>query len=97
MSSALTLVVLLWVRPGHEEDFERFETAAADIMGRHGGRIERRLPLEPGDDPERPNEVHIVTFPDPAAFERYRADPELARLQELRERAIRRTTVWANR
>jgi hypothetical protein len=38
--------------------------------------------------------VHIVTFPDRAAFERYRADPEIATLAAQRAEAIQETTYW---
>jgi uncharacterized protein (DUF1330 family) len=89
------LVVLLHGNPGHEEELDRFEDAAARIMGRYGGRMERRIPLAPAAAREdRPQEVHIVTFPDRASFDRYREDPEIQGLADLRARAIRRTTVW---
>ena len=41
-----------------------------------------------------PDEIHIVTFPDPASFDRYRADPDLKALVDLRSRVIFATTVW---
>ena len=94
MSGRLTLVVMLHVNRGREAEFERFETAAAAILRRHGGAIERRIAVEPAGETARPTEVHIVTFPDPAAFERYRADPDLAPLAALRADAIRETIVW---
>ena len=94
MSAGLTLVVSLHVHPGREAEFERFETAATAIMRRHGGAIERRVALEPGEGADRPHEVHVVTFPDRAAFDRYRADPDLAPLAALRAQAIRDTVVW---
>jgi uncharacterized protein (DUF1330 family) len=93
-SDELTLVVLLHLNADHEEELERFEDAAARIMSRYGGRIERRIPLERAGGPDQPDEVHIVTFPDRGSFDRYRQDPEIQALAGLRERAIRRTTVW---
>ena len=94
MSAGLTLVVSLRVHPGREAEFERFESAAAAIMRRYGGAIERRIAVDPGADAARPDEVHVVTFPDRAAFDRYRADPDLAPLAALRAEAIRDTVVW---
>jgi uncharacterized protein (DUF1330 family) len=94
MSARITLVALLFTDPGREREFERFEARAAEIMARHGGRIERRISLDAGGDPSRPREVHVVTFPDAASFESYRGDPELAPLADLRASAIRRTVVW---
>ncbi len=90
----LTLVVLLYVDPDRREEFERFEAAASRIMSRHGGAIERRIGFPSGSDPSQPNELHLVTFPDAAAFERYRHDPDIQALAGLRAKAIRKTVVW---
>ena len=90
----LTLIVLLSVHPGHESEFEQFESAAAQIMGRYGGKLERRIGRTSHSEVGQPDEVHIVTFPDHAAFQRYRADADLASLADLRSRAIRQTTIW---
>jgi len=94
VSGRLSLVVVLHVNAGREAEFERFENTAASIMRRHGGAIERRIAVEPDGETSRPAEVHIVTFPDRAAFDRYRADPALAALAALRADAIRETIVW---
>ena len=94
MSSAIVLVAALHIHPGHEAEFEQFETAAASIMKGYGGAIERRVGFAAKNDPSVPHEVHIVTFPDSQSFDRYRADPDLAKLADLRTRAIRQTTVW---
>jgi uncharacterized protein (DUF1330 family) len=90
----MTIVAALFVHPGHEDEFEQFETAAEKLMQRYGGRLERRIGFAPGSNADQPNEVHIVTFPDDASFQRYRADGELQALAELRARAIRQTTTW---
>jgi uncharacterized protein (DUF1330 family) len=101
--SPLTLVALLWLRDGREAEYKRFETEASRIMGRHGGRIARRIKVARGeapagvDGPAAPDEVHIVEFADAAAFARYRADPEIQALAELRAAAIRETVVWQGR
>ncbi|MGH7897491.1 MAG: hypothetical protein ACREQQ_06035 [Candidatus Binatia bacterium] len=94
MSRPLTLAVLLFVDSERVEDFERFEASAVEIMSRYGGAIERRICFPPGEDSSQPRELHVVTFADRDAFDRYRRDPDLARLGDLRARAIRRTVVW---
>jgi uncharacterized protein (DUF1330 family) len=83
----MTIVAILTVRRDHLGEFHRFERAAAAAMVRHGGAIERTVAVE---DPaaEHYREVHLITFPDAAAFAAYRADPELAALAQLREEAI---------
>ena len=99
-SSPVTLVALLYLHAGRRAEYERFESAASRVMRRHGGRIERRIELSgdaappPAAGPIPPDEVHIVTFPDAASFARYRADPELLALAELRAAGIRETVVW---
>lgn len=97
MRGKLTLVVLLFVHPGRESDFERFEASAASIMTRYGGAIERRISLAATSDPSQPHEVHVVTFPDTESFDRYRRDPDIEALAALRANAIRQTIVWYGR
>ena len=93
----MLVVAVLTVRSARADDFRRFETAAAAIMARHGGAIERTvrsLPASPDDGSGTFRELHLVRFPDEAAFRSYRADPELAALAELREAAIVATELW---
>jgi hypothetical protein len=90
----ILLLVHLFVRPGREGEFRRFETEAAHVMRRHGGRIERVIrpkALPPGVP--LPSEIHLVWFPGMGAFEAYRADPALADLATLRQAVITRTEI----
>jgi antibiotic biosynthesis monooxygenase (ABM) superfamily enzyme len=90
----IVLVVSLFVHPGREAEFHRFETEAARIMRRHAGRIDRVIrPTGSAPESSRPHEIHVVTFATAVAFEAYRADPELRALGPLRESAIARTEV----
>jgi len=99
-SAGITLVALLYLQPGKTADFERFEAAASRIMARYGGTIERRIQSSNEGNPQSapklpaPDEVHVVWFPDADAFARYRADPELQTLADLRAAAIRETVIW---
>jgi len=90
---ALTLVALLYIHPGHETEFEQFESAAARIMRRYGGALERRIGRTAEAASDQPHEVHVVTFPDQRSFANYRADEELRALADLRARAIRNTLI----
>ncbi len=90
----LLLIASLYVHPGCEEEFERYETAAARIMRRHGGAVERRIAVSSGSERNLPYEVHLVRFPDRQSFDAYRADRELQDLADQRARAIRETVVW---
>ena len=94
---SLSLVVLLSVDPVHEGDYEHYEAVASQIMARYGGRIERRITFAADDTAtpaDRPDEVHIVTFPSEERFEAYRADADLEALAEVRARVIKRTQIW---
>jgi hypothetical protein len=107
-TASLTLVALIYLHPGSRDAFERFETAASRIMARYGGSIERRIRFAAAGETasagtagasgfaaaEIPDEIHLVRFPDAAAFARYRDDAELRALAELRTSAIRETVVW---
>ena len=92
----MLVVAVLTVRRARTDEFHRFEAAASKIMARHGGAIERTVVRDaaPADDPETFRELHLVRFPDAAAFHAYRADPELAALAPLREVAVAATEIW---
>ena len=94
MNSPITLIVALFIHPNRRAEFESFETRAAEIMSRVGGRIERRIACSSDDDPSAPDEVHLVTFPDLDSYNRYRESSELQALASLRASAIRKTVVW---
>lgn len=92
----ILLLVHLFVHPGREAEFRRFETEAARVMRRHGGRIERVIrPKSAPLGAPLPSEIHLVSFPGLGAFDAYRADPELAGLADLRRAAIARTDIVA--
>ncbi len=89
----MLLVALLTVRRAALAEFRRYEHAAATIMARHGGAIERAVVLDAGD-PASLRELHLVRFPDADAFAAYRADAALGDLRELREASVLATELW---
>lgn len=94
----MLLLVSLFIHPGQEAAFRRFEAAAAAIMARHGGRIERVIRPLPGvGGAPPPHEIHLISFPDARAFAAYRADAALAALAPLRAAAIARTEIVTGR
>lgn len=94
MNAKITLIVALFIYPNRRAEFESFESRAAEIMSRFGGRIERRIACSSADDTSAPDEVHVVTFPDVDSHNRYRESVELQALASLRASAIRKTVVW---
>jgi hypothetical protein len=100
MTGRYVRVVTLWLRPDQEAAFGAFEREAARIMARYGGRIEQAVRLAQPDGAragEAPFELHIVSFPDQAAFEAYGADSEAIALRARRDTIIARTVVAAGR
>jgi uncharacterized protein (DUF1330 family) len=91
------IVAILTPRSGSPEMFREYETKAAAVMARHGGVIERTVVEEPSEPDKPVREVHFVTFPDSAAFRRYRDDPELASLAGMRAASIAHTELLFGR
>lgn len=89
----LVLIVTLEIRSEAAAAFERFETRAAAIMSRHGGRMERVIRAEGASQSGSSHEIHIVSFRDQADFDAYRCDPELAGFKSLREEVIMTTEI----
>jgi hypothetical protein len=56
--SRVVLVAALYMNPGRRAEFDEFETAAARIMRRYGGVIERRIGIAPTDETQ-PDEVQF--------------------------------------
>jgi uncharacterized protein (DUF1330 family) len=86
-------VAILSVRRDALDRFRAFERHAAAVMARHGGRIERTVVVSAESAPGVVKEVHIVTFPDAAAFDAYRADPRRDELAHLRDASVVHTEV----
>jgi hypothetical protein len=99
MTDRYVLLVHLWIHPGQEAAFEVFEREAARIMARHKGRIDSAIRMMATDAPKdaTPFEVHVVSFPDKAAWEAYGQDPETLKLREKRGKIIARTALMQGR
>lgn len=89
----IVIVATLTVRVSALAEFREFERHAARVMARHGGAIERTVFANVDAEPELAREVHFVTFPNAAAFARYRADPELEARATERERSVVKTEL----
>jgi uncharacterized protein (DUF1330 family) len=95
--NSVVIVAILTPHSGCMDIFREYETKAALVMTRHGGAIERTV-VEEASEPAKPiREVHVVTFPDLEAFHRYRADPDLASLADMRAASIAHTELLFGR
>jgi uncharacterized protein (DUF1330 family) len=88
----MLLHITLSVRRSELEAFRTFEHHAARVMSKHGGAIERVLVLKTRED-EPHKEVHILSFPSEDAYAAYRASPEIAAFQPMREVSVERTEL----
>ena len=70
-STEVLLVAVVEMAPGHTEAGQRYENAVLDLLGRHGGAVERRMR---GTD--SPTEVHVIRFRSRAGYASFLADPE---------------------
>ncbi len=92
----MRLIALLTIKRSELDRVRGYEQAALRIMARHGGRIEYAYELA-GDTADTVRELHVLEFPDQAAFDAYLADPERAAHAPDRARAILSTEVWPTR
>lgn len=88
----MTIVAIISVRAGKIDVFREYEHRAVAIMARYGGAIERTVVIDEGGA-DLIREVHIVTFPDGASFDAYRADAELQELTDVRAEAVMETQL----
>ena len=73
---------------GAEAAGQRYEDTVLALLGRHDGRLERRLR---GTDGQA--EVHVITFGDRAGYESFLVDPERAALRAALGEAAPTTRV----
>jgi uncharacterized protein (DUF1330 family) len=85
----LLIVATMTVRRERLDEFREYERAAARIIARHGGKLERAIQLV--GEPLR--ELHILGFTSATELEAYRTDPELAALRPLRDAAVISTEI----
>ena len=71
---------------------KEFEQSAVIIMKKYGGKLITAFETQ-RDVSGTGREIHLIEFPDEAAFAKYRSDPDLLGLAALRERAIKHTEV----
>ena len=81
-TGAVTLCVVLRVPPQGLEMFQAYEDHVLPLLARHGGDLQRRLRSKDGL-----TEVHVIRFPSTDSFDRFRADPDRARHNDLMVRS----------
>ncbi|WP_200215300.1 GNAT family N-acetyltransferase [Micromonospora coerulea] len=75
-AATVRLVALVEFGTDAVEVGQRYEETVLALLGRHGGRLERRLRTGDGR-----SEVHVIRFATRAGYESFLADPERAALR----------------
>jgi ribosomal protein S18 acetylase RimI-like enzyme len=70
-AAALRVVALVELAAEHVDAGQWYEDAVLGLLGRHGGRLERRLRTA-----DARTEVHLLRFASRAGYESFLADPE---------------------
>ncbi len=89
-----TVVAIVELGAAAIEPFDAYERQVLPLLGRHGGRLERRLRTADGR-----TEVHVLSFDARAGYDAYLADPDRAALRpllaglDIRQRALPVTDV----
>jgi enamine deaminase RidA (YjgF/YER057c/UK114 family) len=74
----LTLALVVDLKPDAVAPFDAYERRVLPLLGRHGGRLDRRLRTADGR-----TEVHLLSFADRAGYDAYLADPDRASAGQL--------------
>ena len=74
--------------------FKEYERQALSIMRRHQGTLISAFKVK--EENNRYREIHILSFADENVFMRYRKDPQLLALSDLRAQAIGATKIYVS-
>jgi adenylate cyclase len=91
---AFVLLAELYVPPGQEAAFLRYEAQVLALLETHGLKLHHRIRHgETARGAEAPFETHILHVPGEAAFQNYQSDPERLALEAEREQVLVRLEV----
>lgn len=88
---------LIFIKPGKEDTFNRFEDQVLPLLPKHHGALLYRvrpaatsvLTTQIGI----PYELHLVSFPSRTEFETYRDDPERQHFLQLKDQSIEKALL----
>jgi uncharacterized protein (DUF1330 family) len=88
---SLTLCVLLWARPGAEDDLITYEDQVLGMVPDHQGRVLQRARGSGADG--QPLEIQLLEFASAQALEDFMTEPRRQSLAAVRDRVISKTEV----
>ena len=84
---------LVYIHAGQEGVFDAFEAVAIPLIQKHGGELLLRLRPTPENvvagSMDLPYEIHLVRFPDDAAFARFASDEDRRKFLHLKNDAMK--------
>lgn len=92
----LHVLALLYHSQSDVETFRAFETKALSIVNTHGGKLVSAFVPQNAQNPDKPDEIHLIEFPDQAAFDAYRNDPKTMALSSERDAIVSNTIVYTS-
>ena len=91
------LTQLIYIRPGREAEFLRFEDIVLPLLQKYHGTLLLRCRPEEAQFVEttlgRPYEIHLVRFESGEDFESYARDPERQAVLYLKEQSIEKAVL----
>lgn len=91
------LTQLIYIKPGCEETFHRFENIAIPLIERYNGKLLLRCRPDEASFIEtncgKPYEIHLVSFESPEDFERFKNNPERQSYLPLKEQSVERIVL----
>ena len=93
---AVYLTLLVYLREGKESAFLEYERRVLPLLKQYGGRLEFRLKTSKNNQivEEEPDEIHLVSFPSHADYEKYRQDPARGDLGALFTESVARAQLF---
>jgi uncharacterized protein (DUF1330 family) len=92
---SVTLCVLLWARPGADNDLIAYEDRVLALLPEHGGQVVQRARSSGTDG--QPLEIQLLEFRSAQAIDAFMADDRRQSLSGERDTAILKTEVIAVR
>ncbi|HPH45410.1 MAG TPA: DUF1330 domain-containing protein [Chryseolinea sp.] len=88
---------LIYIKPGEEATFHRFEEVAIPIIQRYNGKLLLRVRPDPNEiieaNTEIPYEIHWVSFESEDDFENFKHDKERLQFLHLKEQSIKSSVL----
>lgn len=98
LTSKIYITLLVFIREGEADRFLQYEDRVLPLLSKYNGELLYRIRPQPSNfvhptTDDQPFEIHVLTFPNPAAFEDYRQDKERLSYFPLFQKAVRQVIL----